>query len=136
MNGQKVSLLCLLMLLLFDVVADAKIVFSSRRDGVKGVYVMDDDGSNQTLLIEEGDRTFPHPSCWSPDGKQIAFEGKWGEYLMHPDGTNIRKLNTPRVPIGRMSFSPDSKSLVFNMRVEKNDKEIKTVNVWILKPEC
>ena len=54
MNGQKVSLLCLLMLLLFDVVADAKVVFSSRRDGVKGVYVMDDDGSNQTLLIEEG----------------------------------------------------------------------------------
>ena len=48
---------------------------------------------------------------------------------MHPDGTNIRKLNTPRTPIGRMSFSPDSKSLVFNMRVEKNDKEIKTVNV-------
>ncbi len=129
MNGQKVSLLCLLMLLLFDVVADAKIVFSSRRDGVIGVYVMDDDGSNQTLLIEEGDRRFPHPSCWSPDGKQIAFEGKWGEYLMHPDGTNIRKLNTPRTPIGRMSFSPDSKSLVFNMRVEKNDKEIKTVNV-------
>ena len=46
MYGRKVSLLCLL-LLFFSAVADAKIVFGSRRDGVQGVYVMDDDGSNQ-----------------------------------------------------------------------------------------
>ncbi len=132
MNLQKVSLFCLLMLLLYGTVADAKIVFSSRRDGMQGVYVMDDDGSNQTLLKkgEEGDRWHPLPDCWSPDGKQIAFSDRFGEYLMDPDGTNIRKLPTlDKAYIGRMSFSPDSKSLVFNMRVEIDGKEKESVNV-------
>ena len=69
---QKVSLLSLL-LLLFGAGADAKIVFGSNRDGVQGVYVMDDDGSNQTLLIDDGDKWFPVPDSWSPDGKWIAF---------------------------------------------------------------
>ena len=128
MSVQKVSLLCLL--LLFGAVADAKIVFGSRRDGVAGVYVMDDDGRNQRLLKEEGERWFPSPDCWSPDGQQIAFSIRGGEYLMHPDGTNIRKLIVPKAYIGRMSFSPDSKSLVFNMRVELDDKEKYSVNVF------
>ncbi len=101
---QKVSLLCLL-LLLFGTVAEAKIVFSSRRDGVEGVYVMDDDGSNQTLLTEDG-KLRPTPRCWSPDGKQIMFRSRAGEYLMDPDGTNIRKLIFPdKAYIGRTSFS-------------------------------
>ncbi len=129
MRLQKVSLLCLLMLLLFGVVADAKIVFSSRRDGVKGIYVMDDDGSNQTLLIEDGEKWFPYPDCWSPDGKWIAFTRRYSDNLMHSDGTNIQKLIIPKAYVGRMSFSPDGKALVFNMRVDIDGKEIKTVNV-------
>ena len=127
MSLQKVSLLCLL-LLLFGVVADAKILFSSVRDGVEGVYVMDDDGSNQTLLIED-EESRPYPQCWSPDGQQIAFKTYFGEYLMHPDGTNIRKLPTPKAYVGRMSFSPDNKSLVFDMIVEIDDKPKMSVNV-------
>ncbi len=125
---QKVSLLCLL-LLLFGVVADAKIVFGSRRDGVQGVYVMDDDGSNQTLLIEDGEKWLPFPDCWSPDGQQIVFERRGSQNIMHLDGTNIQKLIIPTVYVGRMSFSPDGKALVFNMRVEIDGKEIKSVNV-------
>ena len=128
---QKVSLLCLLMLMLYGMVADAKIVFSSTRDGVQGVYVMDDDGSNQTLLkgAEERDRWYPFPWCWSPDGQQIAFSDQFGKYLMHPDGTNIRELILPKAYIGRMSFSPDSKSLVFDMSVEIDNKGKHSVNV-------
>ncbi len=128
MHLRKISWLCLL-LLLFSVVADAKIVFSSNRDGVQGVYVMDDDGSNQIALIEEEDRVFPFPKCWSPDGKQIVFEQPWGIYLMHPDGTNIRKLLGGKDYIGKMSFSPDSKSLVFDMMVKKDGKVKCSVNV-------
>ena len=127
MRLQKVSLLCLL-LLLFGVVADAKIAFSSKRDGVQGVYVMDDDGSNQTLLIQD-EKLRPTPRCWSPDGKRIMFRSRAGEYLMDPDGTNIQKLMLPKAYVGKMSFSPDGKSLVFNMRVTIDGKEKKTVNV-------
>lgn len=46
------SLFCLLFLLLFSSGASAKIVFGSTRNGIDGIYVMDDDGSNQTLLTE------------------------------------------------------------------------------------
>ena len=129
MRGQKVFLLCLLPLLFLSTAAHAKIVFSSERDGVKGIYIMDDDGSNQTLLIED-EKLRPFPDCWSPDGKQIVFSSRGGEYLMHPDGTNIRKLIVPdKAYIGKMSFSPDGKSIVFNMRVEIDDKEKKSINV-------
>ena len=130
MFGQKVSLLCLLMLLLLSTVAHAKIVFGSKRDGVQGVYVMDDDGSNETLLLK-GNRWYPFPDCWVPDGQQILFKSGSGELsLIRPDGTNIRKLIVPdKARIGRVSFSPDSKSIVFDMIVEINDKEKKSVNV-------
>ncbi len=131
MRLRKISLLCLLLFLLFGTVADAKIVFGSKRDGVKGIYVMDDDGSNETLLLE-GNRWYPFPWCWSPDGQHILCEDTNGDpSLMRPDGTNIRKLKVPdKASIGRMSFSPDSKSIVFNMRVEIDDKEKKSVNVF------
>ena len=131
MFAQKVRLLCLLMLLVFGTVADAKIVFDSYRDGVQGIYVMDDDGSNETLLLT-GDRWTTFPWCWSPDGQQILFEDRNGDLaLMRPDGTNIRKLGglPDKAYIGRVSFSPDSQSIVFDMIVEIDDKEKKSVNV-------
>ena len=71
MNTRKVILLCWVGLLL-STAAHARIVFSSERDGGDGIYVMDDDGSNQTL-IKQADGPVPFPYCWSPDGKQILI---------------------------------------------------------------
>ena len=48
---------------------------------------------------------------------------------MHPDGTNVRQLTIPKASVGKMSFSLDGKSIVFNMRVTIDGKEIKTINV-------
>ena len=130
MNTRKVSLICLL-LLFVSTAADAKIVFSSQRDGVAGVYVMDDDGSNETLLLT-GDRWSPYPWCWSPNGQWILFKDRhFDPVLMRPDGTNIRKLGglPDKAYIGRMSFSPDSRSIVFDMIVRIDGKEKKSVNV-------
>lgn len=120
MNTRKVILLCLLGLLLATV-SHAKIVFSSKRNGIKGVYVMDDDGSNQTLLIEGDQGDFvPYPHCWSPDGQQILFKGKFYHlYLMNADGTNVRKLVDDEGSINRASFSPDGTSIVFKRSIEK-----------------
>ena len=111
--------LVFLMLLLITTVASAKIVFSSKRDGVIGIYVMDDDGSNVTLLT---DKLKPNLPRWSPDGKQIVFE-RWVNphdsqrkhiFLMNADGTNIRQLTEPHRGRDRYAtFSPDGKSIVF-----------------------
>ena len=127
MRLHKVGFLCLL-LLFFSSEASAKIVFGSTRDGVYGVYVMDDDGSNQTLLTES-ETLRPYPSCWSPDGKQIAFQrrakihGKRVVFLMNADGTNVRQLTADDdSSIGKISFSPDGKFIVFNRTVRINDK--------------
>ncbi len=60
----------LVMLLCFGVIANAKILFDASPDGQSGIYVMDDDGSNITLLTE-GDRA--GYARWFPNGKKILF---------------------------------------------------------------
>ena len=115
MNTRNVCLLCLVGLLL-STAAHARIVFSSTRDGVKGIYVMDDDGSNQTLIrqADEANEKVPFPYCWSPDGTQILIQ-TYGLSLMNADGTNVRKLIDDGFggDIGRGSFSPDGKFIAF-----------------------
>ena len=127
MHKRKVVLMILLLLLLANV-AHAKIVFSSVRNGVRGIYVMDDDGSNQTLLIEGGS-TFPE--SWSPDGKQILFSRRVSVlFLMNPDGTNIRQLTEDNDSyINKASFSPDGKFIVYSGFDEIDGKPKSAVRV-------
>ena len=135
MNTRKVVMLCLI-LLLVSTAAHAKIVFSSKRNGVVGVYVMDDDGSNQTLLMEGNPWGARFPYCWSPDGKQILFHSG-GLALMNADGTNVRKLIGGN--IGSASFSPDGQSIVFDWSFRKHNKftyGIYIINIKTLKVEA
>ena len=137
MRRQIVCLLCLLLLLL-STVASAKIVFSSRRDGLNGIYLMDDDGSNITLLTESKESK---PCCpaWSPDGQQIVFQrlvrdtfedkGIWTVIkgyvfcLMNADGTNIRQLTeNDEGDLNGGRFSPDSTSIIFTKNIRVDDK--------------
>ena len=137
MHLHKIVLLCL-PLLLFSTAADAKIVFGSQREGIDGIYVMDDDGSNQTLLTEDEDLK-PFPDCWSPDGKQIVFTRlprinarHLHIFLMNPDGTNIRQVfagNHADDYIGKISFSPDGKNLVFDRIVRIDNKQKSNITV-------
>jgi hypothetical protein len=41
-----------------------------------------------------GDRELMPMVCFSPDGKQIVMMGAGGIYLMNPDGTNVRQIDT------------------------------------------
>ena len=114
----------LTVLLLFSSsVASAKILFTSTRDGDKGIYAMDDDGSNITLLTNKNRPILPN---WSPDGKLIVFRqtGNPPLILMNSDGTNLREITTPpeKAFDWQATFSPDGKSIVFCRDVDKAGK--------------
>ncbi|MFL5802501.1 MAG: hypothetical protein ACJ8CR_12270, partial [Roseiflexaceae bacterium] len=75
-----------------------RLLFWSERGGAAlAIYVMNADGSDQTLLSDSGEW-----ASWSPDGKQIAFaSGRDGQlYVMNADGgqptclTNIASIHT------------------------------------------
>ena len=104
------------------------ILFSSTRDGIQDVYVMDPDGSNvRRLTFTEGELGSSHTSMatWSPSGDLIAFssdrpiEGEAVDsrrnsdvFLMNRDGGGIRRLTLSPASDGQPDFSPDGAELV------------------------
>ncbi len=76
----------------------SKIVFASRRDGERDIYVMDADGSNVTRLTTAiGNDSTP---MWALDGQAIIFSHRpvdnWDLYIMNADGSDVRRLtDTP-----------------------------------------
>ena len=109
-------------LFLFSTVADAKIVFGSKGDSGSEIYVMNDDGSNLTLLTDKPVFYHPHHPRWSPDGTQIVFgmpvnlsgNNEYHLFLMNANGTNIRPLTEAQVGINaEPSFSPDGQRVLF-----------------------
>jgi len=125
---------CCLLFLLVITNASAKIVFAQ-----KGVYVIDDDGTNVTLLTDQLNARAPK---WSPDGKQIIFtRGKHFQNayisIMNADGTDIQDLTRQRPPEVdsdyHPSFSPDGKSIVFGRTETQDNKEQHSVCVMDLE---
>ena len=127
---RKQILLCCLLCLLFATVCSAAIVFTQKVDGRRSIYVIDDKGTNATLLSNQLNSRVPR---WSPDGKQIVFQR--GEHLQHPhiaimnsDGTGGRDLTPPskEKSDGHPIFLPDGKSILFKRR--EKDEDRKTVH--------
>ncbi len=122
--------------LLFFVSIDvnAKILFSSHHVHENwNIYVMDDDGSNVTLLTNEGTVWAPK---WSPDGTSVVFTRGGSLWLMNADGTNIRRiLDSPQFTNDTFpSFSPDGKYIVFKRSVIRHGRPPdRSVNVLNLK---
>jgi len=94
-------------------------------DQPEGIFLMNADGSGQTLLVHRS-TFFDGEPAWSPDGRQIAFtswiDGPFGPFgrifLINVDGTGLRQL-TPDVDPndyqfdGGASWSPDGRRIVF-----------------------
>jgi Tol biopolymer transport system component len=88
-----------------------RIAFLSRRDGGKEVYVVNADGSGQRRLT--GDARFPAGPAWSPNGRQILFEGGpslSGVYVVNADGSGQRRLARSG---GAPAWSPDGRTIAF-----------------------
>ena len=93
--------------------AAGKIAFV--RDGPFGaIYVMNADGSKQTLLTAKGDG---YPT-WSPDGARIAFARGSTIYVMNADGTGKTQLTSrsddhPYTLDFSPAWSPDGARIAF-----------------------
>ncbi len=98
-----------------------KIVFEGERDGDRGIYVVNPDGSGLQNLTPGGSGWEP---TWSPDRSKILFAsglhggGQADEevYVMDADGSNMRRLtNTPgdNTSSWAADWSPDGQKIVF-----------------------
>jgi len=107
---------CILTVKKTSVVTDQeRVVFISKRDGNREVYIVNLDGTNlinlsQTTLDESG-------VFWSPDGSKISFvsKGDAGEYklnIVNPDGSS--KLFLSKLyRYYYYSWSPDGNKIAF-----------------------
>lgn len=109
--------------------ADGKhIVFVSTRAGGHANLWILDVATRKATPLTSGDGGDFRPS-WSPDGKWIAFssdrgsdlppaKGRWERlqiadvYLIHPDGSGLRRLSEHGGFCGSPKWTPDSKSVV------------------------
>lgn len=96
--------------------SDGRIVFRGcgPRCEVWGLYVADEQGTHQTLLVADPSATAP---AWSPDGRYIAFmsnrDGNWELYLVGADGLGLRRLTNGPEHDGVPAWSPDGQWLAF-----------------------
>ncbi|MBS4029788.1 MAG: PD40 domain-containing protein [Ignavibacteriales bacterium] len=77
-----------------------------------GIYVIDVDGSNNTLLLDGGNCCIsPGVGSWSPDGMKMVlftdlFHGNYEIYTIDSDGTNLVRLTNNSANDQSPSWSP------------------------------
>jgi Tol biopolymer transport system component len=129
-----------------------RIAFSSDREGMPQIFVMDADGGNVRRLSDvEGE----YPT-WSPDGEWIAFASYVGGttpfgdpdydvFVMRADGSDETNVtNAPDGYDGYPTWSPDGEWIAFeSTRATPEDFEppaydrerISDFDVWVMRPD-
>lgn len=92
------------------------IAFSSTRDGNEEIYVIHQDGSQETNITRNNARDW-HPS-WSADGTKITFvsdrSGNAELYIMDANGQNLVNVSmSPNSEELAPEWSPDGTKIVF-----------------------
>jgi Tol biopolymer transport system component len=104
--------------------AQERIAFTSYSEGDARIGLVAPDGSGRGLIPGQRGNTFD--PAWSPDGALIAFAsdrdarrdpydgGPFSIYVMARDGSNVRRVTTPRDASDYApTFSPDGRSVAF-----------------------
>jgi Tol biopolymer transport system component len=91
-----------------------EIAFSSARDGIAHVYVMNADGTGTRRLTNtsQGDE---HPS-WSTDGKRIIFSREGALFAAPADGGKARRVGHGLGSAQDPAYSPDGKLIAYDYR--------------------
>lgn len=97
-----------------------RIAYDSDRDGVRGVYVANADGSSPRRISGSGHAAVP---SWSPDGKRVAFvraePGRarvWNVWFADPDSGQLHRVTNHALgqPWGA-SWFPDGQRLAYSL---------------------
>jgi TolB protein len=93
-----------------------------------GLFAADADGSHPRQLTPNGKRDVDSADtspAFSPDGKWVAFErvtglvpGQAGLFLVHPDGSGLRRLTDDSLGAGYPRWSPDGKRILFTQNAD------------------
>ena len=105
-----------------------------------------DQTQNSILFVEaNGDVVAPDEGqgrtpAWSPDGLWVAFESeretpddmligtqnprkRYAVFVMHPDGTDVRRLTDPALDANHPVFSPDGAQIAFSAIIPDTDDQ-------------
>ena len=96
-----------------------RIAFDSNRDGLRGVYVADEDGQHVRRVSGEGFAAVP---SWAPDGQTLAFVRAeldspevWNLWTLRLDSGEMRRItqHTEGQPMGG-SWFPDGRRIAYS----------------------
>lgn len=133
-----------------------QVVFVSTRAGGRANLWLVDTDTRKAAPLTSGNGGDFRPS-WSPDGKWIAFssdrdsdlpfaKGRWERlhlvdvYLIHPDGSGLRRISQHGGFCGSPKWTPDSKSVVtycmsaeetwtYRMGIEDGDTRLLKIDI-------